>query len=119
MVIKIISSVPWSINIANILRFLNALEAIGGVNWLVENVKSQNVSLWNDPLGALVAGINQVGLSGWKSDECAAIENELLAWKERGLSDEEGTLLFFLGLVHASLAFFFGGFDWHIVWFTS
>lgn len=80
-------------------RFLNVLEATGGANWLAENVKAKNVIPWNDPLGALIVGINQVKLSGWKSDECAAIENELLAWKEKGLSETEGDHLFFLGLV--------------------
>lgn len=72
-------------------RFLNVLEATGGANWLAENVKAKNVIPWNDPLGALIVGINQVKLSGWKSDECAAIENELLAWREKGLSETEGS----------------------------
>ncbi|XP_062108119.1 phosphoglucan, water dikinase, chloroplastic [Humulus lupulus] len=72
-------------------RFLNGLEAIGGTNWLAENVKSKNVSSWNDPLGSLIVGINQVKLSGWKSDECDAIESELLAWKEKGLFESEGS----------------------------
>ncbi|KAL5542836.1 hypothetical protein UlMin_010546 [Ulmus minor] len=72
-------------------RFLNVLEATGGPNWLAENVKSQNASSWNDPLDALIAGIDQVRLSGWKSEECSATENELLAWKEKGLSEREGS----------------------------
>ncbi|XP_030508153.2 phosphoglucan, water dikinase, chloroplastic [Cannabis sativa] len=72
-------------------RFLNGLEAIGGTKWLAENVKSKNVSSWNDPIGSLIVGINQVKLSGWKSDECDAIESELLAWKEKGLSESEGS----------------------------
>ncbi|KAE8022924.1 hypothetical protein FH972_008685 [Carpinus fangiana] len=72
-------------------RFVNALEAVGGAHWLTESVESRNIrSSWNDPLGALVVGIHQLGLSGWKPEESAAIENELLAWQERGLSEREG-----------------------------
>ncbi|XP_021805227.1 phosphoglucan, water dikinase, chloroplastic [Prunus avium] len=72
-------------------RFLNELDALGGAHWLAENVKSKDVSPWNDPLGALIVGIHQLRLSGWKPEECAAIENELLAWKARGLSEREGS----------------------------
>lgn len=46
-------------------------------------MESQNVSSWNDPLDALVLGVHQVGLSGWKQEECLAIGNELLPWRER------------------------------------
>ncbi|XP_062164636.1 phosphoglucan, water dikinase, chloroplastic isoform X2 [Alnus glutinosa] len=70
-------------------RFLNVLEAVGGVHWLTKSVESGNISSWNDPLGALVVGIHQLGLSGWKPEESAAIENELLAWQDRGLSERE------------------------------
>lgn len=72
-------------------RYLNALEAAGGAQWLGENVNSKNVESWNDPIGALVVGIRQLGLSGWKLEECKAIESELLAWKEKGLSEKEGS----------------------------
>lgn len=72
-------------------RFLNALEAAGGASWLAENVKSKNVSSWSDPIGALIVGIRQLGLSGWKPEECIAIGNELLAWQERGLLEKEGS----------------------------
>lgn len=72
-------------------RFLNALEAVGGAQQLKENAESKNVSSWNDPLGALFIGISQLGLSGWKPEECTAIGNELLAWKEKGLSEREGS----------------------------
>ncbi|KAL3839958.1 hypothetical protein ACJIZ3_024549 [Penstemon smallii] len=71
-------------------RFLNALEAIGGVNWLAENVEKKKVNCWNDSIKALVVGIHQLGLSGWKPQECNAIGNELLAWQERGLLETEG-----------------------------
>ncbi|GMP55368.1 hypothetical protein CsSME_00020210 [Camellia sinensis var. sinensis] len=71
-------------------RFLNAIEAVGGARWLVENVESKNVSSWNDPLGTLIVGIRQLGLSGWKPEECNAIGNELLAWQEKGLLEKEG-----------------------------
>lgn len=72
-------------------RFLNVLEALGGASWLAEIVESKNVSSWNESLDAIIIGINQLGLSGWKTEECAAIRNELLAWKDRGLSEREGS----------------------------
>ncbi|KAL0365837.1 UNVERIFIED_CONTAM: Phosphoglucan, water dikinase, chloroplastic [Sesamum radiatum] len=70
-------------------RFLNALEAVGGAHWLADNVEQKNVNSWNDALGALAISVHQLGLSGWKPDECRAIRNELLAWKERGLLETE------------------------------
>ncbi|KAL2520078.1 Phosphoglucan [Forsythia ovata] len=72
-------------------RFLNALEAVGGASWLAENVDKKNVGSWSDPIRALVIGIHQVALSGWKLEECRAIGNELLAWQERGLIETEGS----------------------------
>ncbi|XP_038877930.1 phosphoglucan, water dikinase, chloroplastic [Benincasa hispida] len=72
-------------------RFLNVLEATRGADWLAENVKSKNVSCWNDPLDALISGAHQLGLSGWKPEECVAIVNEIGAWKERGLAEREGS----------------------------
>ncbi|XP_014513502.1 phosphoglucan, water dikinase, chloroplastic [Vigna radiata var. radiata] len=71
-------------------RFLNELEVMGGASWLAANVQSKNVNLWNDPLGALIIGIHQLKLSGWKPEECGAIENELIAWSKRGLHEREG-----------------------------
>lgn len=73
-----------------ICRYLNALENEGGAGWLAENVKSKNVSSWNDPLGVLIMGVRQLGLSGWKPEECNAIGNELLSWQEKGLFEREG-----------------------------
>ncbi|XP_021907262.1 phosphoglucan, water dikinase, chloroplastic isoform X1 [Carica papaya] len=72
-------------------RFLNVLENLGGAPWLAKNVEPKNVSSWNDPLGALIVGVRQLGLSGWRPEECSAIGNELLAWKEKGLFEKEGT----------------------------
>lgn len=66
------------------------LEATSGADWLAENVKSKNVSSWNDPLDALISGTHQLGLSGWKPEECVAIVNEIGAWKEKGLAEREG-----------------------------
>lgn len=66
---------------------------MGGTRWLVENAESKNASSWNYPLGVLIAGIHQVGLSGWKPGECIAIGNELLAWQEKGLLGKEGIIL--------------------------
>ncbi|XP_074320699.1 phosphoglucan, water dikinase, chloroplastic isoform X3 [Silene latifolia] len=70
-------------------RFLNTLEALGGASWLADTAESLNVASWNQPLDALATGIRQLGLSGWKPVECIACSNELLAWKEKGLSESE------------------------------
>ncbi|KAL5066613.1 hypothetical protein RYX36_017500 [Vicia faba] len=71
-------------------RFLNVLEVMGGASWLAANLESKNVNSWNDPLGALIIGVHQLKLSNWKPEECDAIENELIAWSTRGLSESEG-----------------------------
>uniref|UniRef100_A0A803LZL4 CBM20 domain-containing protein n=1 Tax=Chenopodium quinoa TaxID=63459 RepID=A0A803LZL4_CHEQI len=71
-------------------RFLNALDSLGGAKWLAESVESKNVTSWNEPLDALAIGIRQLGLSGWKSEECIAIGNELFVWKDKGLPESEG-----------------------------
>lgn len=65
--------------ILSIYRFLNALESVGGASWLAENVEQNNVGSWSDALGALVVSVLQLGLSGWKPEECRVIRNELLA----------------------------------------
>lgn len=57
------------------------------------------MSAWNDSLDALIVGIHQLRLSGWKSEECSAIETELIAWKVKGLSEKEGALLMLLFMV--------------------
>ncbi|RAL54400.1 hypothetical protein DM860_001528 [Cuscuta australis] len=71
-------------------RFINALEALGGANWHVENVGPTNSIMWNEAIAGLIVGIHQLGLSGWKSEECKAITNELFSWKEMGFLDTEG-----------------------------
>ncbi|KAJ4870584.1 hypothetical protein Rs2_47806 [Raphanus sativus] len=71
-------------------RFLNAVESMGGAGQLAKDVESRSVASWKDPLDALVLGVQQVGLSGWKQEECLAIGNELLAWRERDLLEKEG-----------------------------
>ncbi|WCJ27521.1 Phosphoglucan water dikinase chloroplastic [Euphorbia peplus] len=72
-------------------RLVNALENMGGAKWLADNVELKNVNSWNDSLGALIVGVHQLGLSGWKPAECEAIISELLAWQDRGLSEKEGS----------------------------
>ncbi|XVF65426.1 hypothetical protein PTKIN_Ptkin09bG0248300 [Pterospermum kingtungense] len=72
-------------------RLLNTLETMGGANWLVDNLESSNTGSWNNPLGGLIVAVHQLSLSGWKPEECAAIENELTAWKEKGLFEKEGS----------------------------
>ncbi|KZV40911.1 phosphoglucan, water dikinase, chloroplastic, partial [Dorcoceras hygrometricum] len=69
-------------------RFLNALEARGGAIWLAESIQQNNADSWTEPIDALVISIHQVGLSGWKPDECMAIGNELLAWQKKLLLEE-------------------------------
>lgn len=74
-------------------RFVNVLEVMGGAQWLAANLLSKNVNSWNDSLGALIIGVHQLKLSNWKPEECGAIENELIAWSTRGLSEREGNFL--------------------------
>lgn len=71
-------------------RFLVSLEAVGGARWLAKNVEQKNVGSWNEPLGALIISIRQLGLSGWKPEECRAITNELKAWQENPPLETEG-----------------------------
>lgn len=100
----------WKINSG--YRFLNSIEAVGGAHWLAENAGSGNVSCWNDPLTALMIGIRQLGISGWKKEECDAIRNELLSWKEGGLPRNGIVFLFsfyFLIYFKLSLETYFNG----------
>lgn len=82
-------------------RYINALEALGGSASLAQGV-ARNTSIWDDALDALIIGINQVSFSGWKPEECVAIRNELLSWKQKGLSEsevsEDGTYIWALRL---------------------
>ncbi|RWR87190.1 phosphoglucan, water dikinase, chloroplastic isoform X1 [Cinnamomum micranthum f. kanehirae] len=71
-------------------RLLNALEAMGGSSWLAHNARTKNIDSWNHALSALTTGIRQLGLAGWKVEECNAIESEIHAWKQMGVSDKEG-----------------------------
>ncbi|TKW38314.1 hypothetical protein SEVIR_1G107000v4 [Setaria viridis] len=71
-------------------RYINALEALGGSASLAQGL-ARNTSIWDDALDALAIGINQVSFSGWKPEECIAIGNELLSWKQKGLSETEGS----------------------------
>ncbi|CAM6112841.1 unnamed protein product [Calypogeia fissa] len=71
-------------------RYINSLESAGGAKWLIDEAKSTNVSAWNQTLGAVVLGIRQIGLSGWQSQECLAIENELSAWQSAGIVQKDG-----------------------------
>ena len=70
-------------------RCINGLEALGGSASLAQCV-ARDTSVWDDTLDALIIGINQVSFSGWKPEECIAIGNELLSWKQKGLSESEG-----------------------------
>ncbi|KAJ4818910.1 hypothetical protein LUZ62_031476 [Rhynchospora pubera] len=72
-------------------QFLNAVESAGGSSWIAQSVESTNTGLFNAPIDALIAGVNQVRLSGWRPDECSAISSELDAWKNKVLSEKEGS----------------------------
>ncbi|KAL6000505.1 Phosphoglucan, water dikinase, chloroplastic [Asimina triloba] len=61
-----------------------------GASRLAQNIGLKKVDSWGNPLAALKIGIQHVGLSGWKVEECDAIESELLAWQRKGLSEKEG-----------------------------
>ncbi|KAL3702008.1 hypothetical protein R1sor_020030 [Riccia sorocarpa] len=71
-------------------RYINELESAGGAKPLIDEAKSQKVTSWNHPLGVVVLGVRQLGLSGWQQKECLAIENELSAWQEAGIQAREG-----------------------------
>lgn len=71
-------------------RFVNALDTMGGATMLASELQSRHVNSWNHPLGAVVLGIRQLGLSGWQQGECMAIENEIQAWQSAGLAEKEG-----------------------------
>ncbi|KAF9622531.1 hypothetical protein IFM89_031935 [Coptis chinensis] len=47
----------------------------------------------------------QLGLSGWKLEECTAIENELLVWKQKCLTEREGVFSALTKLDGYSLSF--------------
>ncbi|MBA0858049.1 hypothetical protein Goshw_020771 [Gossypium schwendimanii] len=81
-------------------RLHNTHEAMGGTNWLADNLDTKKASSWNNPLRSLILGVHQLGLSGWKPGECAAIGSELTAWQEKGLLDKEalGTLVYVIFL---------------------
>ncbi|KAG8048514.1 hypothetical protein GUJ93_ZPchr0009g355, partial [Zizania palustris] len=71
-------------------RYMNTLEAIGGSASLADDV-ARTTTVWDATLDALIIGINQVKFSCWKMEECIAIGNELLSWKQKGLSESEGS----------------------------
>jgi phosphoglucan,water dikinase len=57
---------------------------------LAQEACSKKVESWNHPFGAIVLGIRNVGLSGFKQQECMAIENEIIAWQSAGMFEKEG-----------------------------
>lgn len=72
---------------------------MGGSSWLAQNIGSKNISPWTHPLVALNIGLRQVWLSGWKLEECNAIQNELLSWLDKGIFDREGISHLVLGFI--------------------
>lgn len=71
-------------------RFSNSVIAMGGSEILANEAKSKRVNGWNHPLGAIVLGIRNLGLSGWQQSECMAIENEIMTWQSAGMVEKEG-----------------------------
>ncbi|KAK9806719.1 hypothetical protein WJX72_000486 [[Myrmecia] bisecta] len=70
-------------------RFVNALEEQGGS----EALAAAGDGEWSLPLGGVVLGVRQMGLSGWEAGECLAVENELAAWQAKGkFKDKEAAL---------------------------
>ena len=63
-------------------RCLNILEASGGADGLT----SAHEKAWALPTGMLVLAVRQMGLSGWRPAECAALDEELSAWQKAGLA---------------------------------
>lgn len=48
---------------------------------------------WALPIGAAVLAVRHMGLSGWQTADCAAVENELTAWQRAGeLTEAENAL---------------------------
>ena len=71
---------------------MNAVEAAGGAGMLASEATAGSADSWSHSLGATVLGLRQLGLSGWQSQECAAVENELQAWQAAGLPKGGGGL---------------------------
>jgi len=61
-------------------RFINKVEDRGGARALAGGTDG----LWGLPIGALVIGLRHLGLSGYESSECMALEHELTAWQKLG-----------------------------------
>lgn len=64
-----------------------------GMQGGAEGLAGQADSAWDLPLGAIVLGVRQMGLSGWQSPECMALENELTAWQQAGEFNSHDTAL--------------------------
>lgn len=70
-------------------RFINLVEETQGFENLAESIDQ----MWALPIGALVLGIRNVGMDGWDSAECLAVENELSSWYSNGNLKEPGNAL--------------------------
>ena len=66
-------------------RLINAFERNGGASWLSEAVKGGSEGKWTSALTSLAMAVQQLGLSGYQMEECAAIKNELIAWSATGV----------------------------------
>ena len=63
-------------------RFQNILEGGEGGS---DGLAGAHENAWALPVGMLVLALRHMGLSGWKSAECAALDEELSAWQNAGL----------------------------------
>jgi len=65
-------------------RFENSIEARGGSKMLASAADGS----WGLPIGAMVVGLRNLGLSGFALSECMALEFELTAWQKIGTFSE-------------------------------
>eukprot|EP00887_Chlorella_sp_A99_P004965 scaffold4.g4965.t1 len=61
-------------------RFINSLEESGGPAALAGG----SDGAWALPLGALVVGLRHLGMGGYETQECMAVEHELTIWQRMG-----------------------------------
>ncbi|PSC69113.1 water chloroplastic [Micractinium conductrix] len=70
-------------------RFINSVENKGGAG----GIASGSDGAWALPIGALVLGLRYLGLGGYASQECMAVEHELAAWQKAGGFSERDNAL--------------------------
>lgn len=66
-------------------RYINALTENGTLGAMREGGQAA----WARPLGALVLGVRQCGLSSWMPSECFAIDEDIGCWQRLGVSSSK------------------------------